>query len=135
MPGSSVFMRRNLIVLAALGLASCSNPSPTAPGAPSVSASPLPTVVKLTITGLPTTVAYQQSVQLTATVTLADGTQQRRLDAAWQSSDTTVATVSPTGVLTMIGFGDADVTATFQNLRASGHVTLQKPRAPSARLT
>jgi hypothetical protein len=49
-------------------------------------------------------------------VTPADGAQRQTLDAAWQSSDRTVATISPTGLLTLVGFGDADVTVTFENL-------------------
>lgn len=91
-------------------------------------------VTKVTIAGLPESVAYRQSVQLTAVVTLEDGAQKQTPDAAWQSSDPTVATVSSTGLLNIVGFGDADVTATFQGLRAIAHIALAKPPAPSIRL-
>jgi hypothetical protein len=121
--GSYAFLRP-VLVLVAVTLTACSAPTPTVPTA---SIAPLPTVVKITIAGLPTSVTYQESVQLTAMVTLADGAQKQTLDVAWQSSDPTVATVSRTGLLTLVGFGDADVTATFENLRASAHVAVSRP--------
>ena len=121
--GSLAFLRPVLVLLA-VTLTACSTPTPTVPTA---SIAPLPTVVKITIAGLPASVTYQQSVQLTAMVTFADGAQKQTLAGAWQSSDPTVASVSPTGLLTLVGFGDADVTVTFENLRASAHVAVSKP--------
>jgi hypothetical protein len=68
-----------------------------------------------------------QSIQLTATATVADGT---RLDVtsqvAWQSSEVTVAVVSSVGLLTVTGSGETDVTATLQNIRGTAHVVVTK---------
>ena len=81
---------------------------------------------------MPSSFSNGLSVQLKAVLTLSNGTQKETLEvaAAWQSSDKSVASVSNTGLLVVTGFGDADVTATFQNQRASAHVTLPKPPPP-----
>ena len=86
----------------------------------------------LSISGLPASFSYGLSVQLKAIATLSDGTQKETLEVAavWQSSDKSVATVSDTGLLVVTGFGDADVTATFQNQEARAHVALPKPSSP-----
>jgi hypothetical protein len=69
-----------------------------------------------------------RAVQLTASVTLSDGT---RSDAttqvAWQSSDVTVATVSSAGLLTTAAGGETDVTATIQGVQGRVHVAVSKP--------
>src|SRR5213594_684398 len=99
-----------LTLLAAITLAACAKPTPTAPAAP---AQTLPAVTGLTISGVPASFSYRQSVQLKAIATLSNGTQKETLEVAavWQSSDKSVATVSDTGLLVVTGFGDADVTA------------------------
>jgi hypothetical protein len=51
--------------------------------------------------------------------------------ATWQSSSTSVVTVNSSGVVSGIGAGDADVTATYQNVSGRMHVTLTRP-APSS---
>jgi hypothetical protein len=48
-------------------------------------------------------------------------------DATWQSSNTAVATVSA-GVVTGVGAGEADISATYQNVTGKVHVTI----APAA---
>jgi PKD domain-containing protein/Big-like domain-containing protein len=118
-----------LTLLTAITLAACARPSPTAPAPP---AQTLPTVSGLSISGLPASFSYGLSVQLKAIATLSDGTQKETLEVAavWQSSDKSVATVSDTGLLVVTGFGDADVTATFQNQEARAHVALPKPSSP-----
>jgi hypothetical protein len=79
-------------------------------------------VTGLTISGLPGSLAIGQSVQLIAHVTLSDGTGKQALDAMWQSSDKTVATVSSTGLLSSVALGAVDITASVSGVSAKGHV-------------
>jgi hypothetical protein len=105
--------------------AACGSGKPPSPAAPT---STQPTVTVLTISGLPPSFAVGQSVQLTASGTLSDGTQlDETLKVNWQSSESTVVTVSTTGLLTVMGLGDADVVATLQGVRGSAHVSVLKP--------
>jgi len=107
------------------GLVACDTTTPTPPTAPT---STLPAVATVAITGLPTTLTVGQSVQLTASATLPDGT---RLNATgqvtWQSSATAVASVSSAGLLTILAPGEADVTATLQSVHGTVHVVVSKP--------
>src|SRR5581483_11473881 len=47
--------------------------------------------------------------------------------AVWSSSDATVARVDGGGAATGIGSGDADISAAYQNLRATLHVAIADP--------
>ncbi len=57
---------------------------------------------------------------------------------AWASSDPAVATVSETGLITMVGEGSSDITATLAGIPAVGAITVQTsasvlpPTAPAA---
>ena len=75
-------------------------------------------------------------MQLTASVTLAGGTIKQALDpvVTWASSNPGVASVAATGLVTVTGIGEADVTATIQDVRSSVHVTVPVPPPPFARL-
>jgi hypothetical protein len=86
----------------------------------------LPAVTEITIDGLSTPLAVGQSVQLAALVTLPDGTR-KVADAAWASSDNAIATVSATGVLTVVRQGAANITTTAYQHKAS--VRLRVPFA------
>ena len=46
--------------------------------------------------------------------------------ASWQSSNNAVATVSAAGVVTGLAAGDADISATYQNVTGRMHVTLSR---------
>ena len=124
-------VRLTLTLITAITLAACARPSPTVP---SPVIPPLATVTAITIGGLPAFFSLGQSAQLTANVTLDDGVRKKTLDAAWQSSDTAVATVSTGGLLTATGFGQADITATLQNVHAAARATVPVQPAPVARL-
>lgn len=63
--------------------------------------------------------------QLTATAVMSDGSGQSvTSQATWQSSATSVATVNPSGLVSGIAAGDADITATYQGKNGKFHVTL-----------
>jgi hypothetical protein len=111
-----------------LGVTACDHspvPTPAAPAPVS------PAVASVTIDGVPASLTVGQSVQLTASVTLSDGT---RSDAttqvAWQSSDVAVATVSSAGLLAIAAPGDADVTATLQAVQGRAHLSVPRPPIP-----
>jgi Carboxypeptidase regulatory-like domain len=70
-----------------------------------------------------------QTAQFTLTATLSTGaTQDVTAQATWQSSNAAVVTVSSSGMVAGVGFGEADVTAAYSGSRASLHVKLA-PRA------
>jgi hypothetical protein len=88
--------------------------------------------VSMTITGLAGPLSPGQPVQLTARVTLADGTQKIAADATWQSADPTIVSVSSNGVVKAAGRGATDVIAVSAGATANVHVTVAPP---SIRLT
>jgi len=83
--------------------------------------SPVTPTTGLTISSLPSPLTVGQSVQLTAMVVLPDGTT-KLTDAAWKSSEVSVATISSSGVLSVVGRGGADITAAAYQHAASVHV-------------
>jgi uncharacterized protein YjdB len=98
-------------ILAAFAFA-CSN-STTAPT----------TVSSVTVTGTVPTMGATS--QFTARATLSDGTTQDVTgQATWQSSDSTVATVSATGSVTAIAAGTVNVMATYQTISGSDQITV-----------
>lgn len=67
-----------------------------------------------------------QQVQFTATATMSDGTTQNvSSQAAWQSSNTSVLTVSSTGLATSVTEGDAKLTATYTGVTGSSDVAVR----------
>jgi hypothetical protein len=79
-----------------------------------------PTITALTITGVPSRGAVGQTVQLAVSVALSGEDRKSVVptDVTWRSTDTTVATVSPSGLLAVTGPGTADITAVFQGIAA-----------------
>ncbi|MBS1805884.1 MAG: Ig-like domain-containing protein [Acidobacteria bacterium] len=63
--------------------------------------------------------------QLTATAVFSDhSTKSITSDAAWQSSDNTVAVVSPSGLLTALKSGNVTVTATWNSISGNAAVSV-----------
>jgi hypothetical protein len=105
-----------IITLAACGSAG-NSPSPTAPSTATVAA------VAVT-SASPAAAAFQ----LTATARLSDGTARDvTSSAAWTSSNPLLATVSPTGMVTVVGSGELDVRATYQNVTGALHLSVTRP--------
>jgi hypothetical protein len=101
------------IVLSAISIG-CGSKSPAAP--------------TVTVTGVQVTVAGGASAslapgetrQLVATATRSDGANvDVTSTASWQSSSTSIATVSPSGLVTAVAEGTADVSATYNGSRGS----------------
>lgn len=80
------------------------------------------------ISGTTTFQALRITSQLAAIAQFSDGSSQDVRDQSiWETSDSAVVTVSGTGLLTTVGFGDAEVTARFQSLTASKPVSVTQP--------
>jgi hypothetical protein len=102
--------RTLLIVVAAVVVSACSGPSPMAP-------TPPVTFSTLTVTGQTTFTTLHEQGQMSATVRSTTGIMQDQTrDATWTSSRPDIANVSPTGLVTAVSSGAADITATFHGL-------------------
>jgi hypothetical protein len=65
------------------------------------------------------------TAQFVATATLSNSASQGvTAQAAWSSSNSTIATVSSDGTVTGVAAGDVDITATYQNVAGHVHVTI-----------
>ncbi|MCC7043204.1 MAG: Ig-like domain-containing protein [Acidobacteria bacterium] len=86
------------------------------PGQPSPIVPPVvaPTVTNVVVTG-DLAVTEGTSTQLTATATMSDGSERNvTSQSTWTSGNTSVATVSGTGLLTSVAAGAVDITAVYQ---------------------
>src|SRR5579864_5844586 len=114
--------RRRIVGLAATGLAAvsvlaCGSSNSSAPSTPS------PSVTSIAVTGSAPTVGLTS--QFSATATLSNGTTQTvTSQAAWQTSNATIATVNNAGVVTGVGPGDVDITATYQAVAGRTRITV-----------
>ena len=102
-------------VLASALVSGCeiSGPDLTAPTPPPAT----PSVTRLTISGSATTATAGQSRTLVATAVLSDGTSVTVTTlAAWTSSNTTVATVTPAGAVSFLAAGGVDIRAAYQGV-------------------
>jgi len=89
----------------------------------------VPTVKSVAVTGSAPLVGA--TAQFTAAATLSDGTTQAATTlASWTSSNTSVAAVNATGLVTGTGAGEADITATYQNVSGRSHIAVVRPAPP-----
>lgn len=106
----------HLFVLMSAVLLSCAACSGTAPTTAS-------TIASMSISGAPPAVGGRS--QYSADVTLPNGVEQNVTNVAtWQSSDTAVASVSSTGLVTGVAAGSATLTATYQGVSVSQKITI-----------
>ena len=116
----SVARGSSLLVLSlclAAAVACGSDPSPAAPTPPA----PTTSALQIRATGDASgPLEAGQTRQLAATATQSTGsTSDVTQQAAWQSSAPAVATVSSAGLVTAVGEGDVEISATFQNVRGA----------------
>jgi hypothetical protein len=82
-------------------------------------------VIGITISGPPSSPAT--SFQLTASARLADGsTQDVTRSAIWESSDTSIATVTG-GLVSVVSNGEVDIRASYQGASTSTHIAVARP--------
>jgi hypothetical protein len=92
-------------------------------GACSTTEPRIPTTVSLSALAVSFT-ALGQTQQLFPSVTDQDGKALAGANVSWSSSNTGVASVSPSGVVTAVGVGSADVTATSGSATAIAQVAV-----------
>ena len=113
----------SLALLGSVAIAACS--TPTGPGPQGAA------VTEVIVTGLETPPIVGATRQLAATVRMSDGT---RKDATakvvWKSSDPGVVIVSPTAQVTVMAPGEADITASYQDVTGSAHLVVTRPSTP-----
>ena len=119
-------------VLIVLLCAACTHPSSTSPPGPT----PTPTVTGVSVAGVPAPATAGDTAQLTATAAFSDGSSQPvTSQAAWETSNAAVATVSPAGLATFLATGDAELKATFRGASGTTRVTVSTRTAPRFQLT
>src|SRR5215217_5443672 len=120
------------VVVLTVGCSSKSS-TPTAPTpvavAPVAPAAPVaPTVSSVAVTGTSSFTEAGARAQLTARVTMSDGTTDDRTNTAtWQSENTTVATVSSQGLVTVLASGDTSIVATVADVRGALPISVKIP--------
>jgi Carboxypeptidase regulatory-like domain len=114
----------------ALALVACggSNTTPTPAPTPTPTPTPAATVSAVVVSG---PASATTTFQLSATAKMSDGTTQDVTGAArWESSDTTIATVTSAGTVFVMGSGAVSLKATFQNVTGSLQTVVNKPAPP-----
>jgi hypothetical protein len=116
--------------LLAVGLWACggSSGTPASATAPTPTPAPTaaPTLTAVTVTGDAPSIGG--TAQFSATASLSNGIIQTvTSQAAWQSSNGSVATVASGGLVTAIGAGEADISASYQNVSGQRHVSVARP--------
>lgn len=136
--GSQPRVIGRLLCAAAAGLALVSTgctqqegPSPTGPTPPGHA------VTQVTVAGPAGSAKPGDTAQFQATATLSNGTSRTvTTQAAWESSDQNVATVTSGGVVTAVAAGEAEIRATYQSVTGGLRVTVAStPPAPPAPTT
>jgi hypothetical protein len=118
---------RLLLVLACvLPLAQCINGSPDgAPPTAPTTPEPVVTLTAIAVTGFSGAATPGQTAQLAANATYSDGTTQTITQVAtWESANQAVATVSPSGLVTFVSLGEADIRATYRSVVGSARVVV-----------
>jgi len=106
------------------GTPSAPSPVVDTPGAPTPpTGPPPPTVLTVAVTGIPPTVGA--SSPYTATATLSNSTTDDvTTQAMWLSSNITVATVTSSGLVSAVGTGESEVSATYQSVRGKVRIII-----------
>jgi hypothetical protein len=82
-----------------------------------------PTPPAGTVTTVTAASRSSSTIQLAAVARLSDGSERDVSTlATWQSSNAVLASVSPTGLVTMFGTGEVDIRATYQSVSGSLHL-------------
>ena len=100
-------------VVLALLIAACDSTSPTAPTRTRTTVSaPIPSVQSVVISG-PALMVAGQNQTFTATATLTNGSTETA-GSDWRSSNPTVATVTPSGLVRAVGAGSVSISVFYQ---------------------
>jgi plastocyanin len=83
-----------------------------------------PTITSLVVNAPSTTINVQQTVQLSATARLSDGSSNGTPSVVWTTSASSVATVSGAGLVTGVAAGTAVITATTGVVSGTATITV-----------
>ena len=112
-------------------VSACGSDTPSTPtsATPTVATTPAaPTISAVTLEGTQAFTATGTVAQFALTARYSDGKiSDESRAASWASDNTSVATVSPQGLVTSQGNGDATITATLSGLRATRGVNVRIP--------
>ncbi len=104
---------RRLLVLSAVAVLSACSKSPTGPS-----------VTEVAVTPLAAAIMVGETQQFSAVAKDGDGNTVSSVTVTWASSNTDVATVSGSGLVTAVAAGQAAVTATIEGVAGSAAVTV-----------
>lgn len=107
----------------------------TGSAAVTVTSATLPAVASVTVSPATASLIIGATAQLTATTKDASGTTLTGRTVTWSSSDPTVATVSPTGLVSGIKAGTATITATSETKVGTAAVTVAASVNPTVTCT
>src|SRR4051795_4588358 len=96
---------------------------------------PLPNLTSISVSPSSPSVAVGATQQLSATGNFSNGTTQPLSGVQWTSSNTAVATVSSTGLLTSLAQGSSVITASSGSATATVNVTVGPPVLASVAIT
>jgi hypothetical protein len=122
---------RAAVVLSVIVAAACSNTKEDlgSPTAPSPSPSPTPATVRAVLVG--GAAISSSTYQMTARAELTDGSgRDVTADSQWSTSAAEIATISATGLLTIVHSGRIDVRATYQGVTGTMPLTVTAPPPP-----
>ena len=121
------FVRGLCLSVALAWVMSCGGGGGGTPTTPSNTTPPPPAVTlgSVTVTAPASSAKVGDSAQFTATAVMSNSTTQTvTTQSSWQSSNTTVATVTVTGMVAAVGAGEADIRATYQSVTGLAHIVV-----------
>ena len=123
-----------MVTAVAAGVAKISATSGGKTGASDITVSvppPNPVVTSVTVSPPSASVAKGATVTLAASVKDQHGNVMSGQTVAWSTSDASLATVSPSGVVTGVAAGNATITATTSGKSGTSSVTVTTPPPPA----
>ena len=102
-----------------------------APGEPEPPPVPVPVVTSIEVTPANVVLEVGKTAQLTATVKDQFGTAMPGKVVTWQSSNTAVATIAPTGVCSAVAGGNAVLNASLEGKAGAANITVTSPPPPA----
>lgn len=123
-----VCLSATLAVATLFAACSSSHENPGAPTSPTPPGSSSPTVRTVVVTAAPTS---STTYQMSAKADLSDGSSRDvTSQSQWATSSADIATISATGLLTVVHSGQVEVRATYQSTTGSMGMTVNAPQPP-----